>query len=194
MSQLKKIFSRKKLQPASAHQQNFGELGLEYFVCGRFSFFCGFPVTGNLLHHAVEMFLKMAMTKYYSDEQFKKVFRHRLRRLWKEFKKKNKRVPLNSYDQVIKDLDKWENIRYPTPEYKLLSLGLNRSPTPAKRRGPTPNPYALWLSEVDELVRVIFQTSEISPKRFRRVFIGTEIGPEAKRFYDFENKFPLSFG
>lgn len=187
---LKNLFVRKT--SPSSHQQNFGETGLQYFISGRFSFFCGFSVTGNLLHHAVEMFLKMAMAKYFSDNQFKNVFRHNLKRLWKEFKNKNKHVDLKKYDQAVKDLNKWENIRYPTTEYKLLLQGLSRSTAPKKnRRGPTPNCYVVWLNEVDELVRTIFDISSISPKRFNRVFIGTEAGPEAKRFCNLENRFPL---
>ena len=52
----------------------FGRLGAHYYIAGRFAFFSAFiPVAGNLLHHAVEMFLKGALIRTLALEKLQSI-------------------------------------------------------------------------------------------------------------------------
>jgi hypothetical protein len=63
------------------------DLGMQYYVAGRYSVFAGLaPVCGNLLHHAVEMFLKGYVAHRARPSLRRKKFRHRLPELWQAFK------------------------------------------------------------------------------------------------------------
>lgn len=194
ISRLKSLL--KKSHPTAAiHSTAFGDLGFQYYISGRFSFFCGFsPITGNILHHAIEMFLKMALSRNLGEADLKNKFRHNLKRLWKEFKQHFPDVTLDKYDVLISEVNKWEDARYPSSGYSLMSMALtDPGIPPASKKGPHPKRYVLKMSEIDELVQVIFQISKIKPGTFRRVFIGPELGFKAKEYYEYENVYKLDF-
>ena len=49
---------------SSSEWDEFFATAGQYYVVGRFAAFAGLiPITGNLLHHAVEMFLKGGLSK-----------------------------------------------------------------------------------------------------------------------------------
>jgi len=53
--------------------------GFQYYIVAR----CGvrahlLPVTGNLFHHAIEMFLKARLSQSMSSKEMKKQFSHRM--------------------------------------------------------------------------------------------------------------------
>jgi hypothetical protein len=49
---------------SSSEWEEFFKMAGQYYVVGRFAAFAGLiPITGNLLHHAVEMFLKGGLSK-----------------------------------------------------------------------------------------------------------------------------------
>ena len=48
----------------STEWEEFFRTAGQYYVAGRYAAFAGFiPVTGNLLHHAIELFLKGGLSK-----------------------------------------------------------------------------------------------------------------------------------
>src|SRR5262249_49773858 len=58
---------------------HFYTMGLQYYVAGRFGAVHRLtPVTGNLLHHAVEMVLKGKLAHHHSLSDLKKKFGHDL--------------------------------------------------------------------------------------------------------------------
>ena len=178
------------------NREDFGELGLQYYISGRYSFFCSFAITGNLLHHAVEMFLKMGLCKSFTERQLRsRSLGHNLKVLWTEFKRLYPVGSLSKHDTTIDTLDMWEEIRYPSQVFRHERLRLDRTiPLPSSGGGPAPRLYDIILEEVDELVVDIFKASNISPKILKRVFIGMPAaGPVAKKFYELENRHQLSF-
>ena len=65
----------------------FLDLGFQYYVAARFGVRANLsPTTGNLFHHAIEMFLKARLSQSMASKDMKDKFRHGLKRLWKAFK------------------------------------------------------------------------------------------------------------
>jgi hypothetical protein len=88
--------------------------GGQYYVAGRYGMFAGLmPVAANMHHHAIEMVLKGALSKSLSIEEIRFKLGHDLPRTWKNFKKRANDPSLNRFDKVIKELHKFETIRYP---------------------------------------------------------------------------------
>jgi hypothetical protein len=144
---------------------NYFSLASQYYVCGRAGVFAGcLPVSGNLLHHAVELFLKGDLCRSLSREDLKRQ-RHELRKLWRTFKNLHAGVPLSQHDDTIKALDKFEKIRYPDAITDLGMVGAITvaGPIPILRPGPIPN-YVLDLSAVDRLARSIFDAASVNPQ------------------------------
>jgi hypothetical protein len=77
------------MAPADLNERaavEFFRLGLHYYIAGRFATLAGlFPMAGNLLHHAVEMFLKGALVRLVGLKPLRKVG-HDLNGLWDMFK------------------------------------------------------------------------------------------------------------
>ncbi len=105
------------------------EFGTHYYIVGRYSMFSGFSViSGNLMHHAVELLLKACLARqdpkpnvsrkpdtWAQIQKYgsRKRYGHDLERLWSEFKTRNPDVTLAEHDEVISGLNKFEDIRYP---------------------------------------------------------------------------------
>ena len=127
--------------------------GTQYYAAARMLFIAGgAPVTGNLAHHAIEMFLKGALCRAVPLKRLANLreFGHSLTRLWGRFK-------------TIAVLDPWEELRYPD---KVLGLALRLSFDPAPLP-PTPpgasHSYQLALRELDKLVECILVKASVSP-------------------------------
>lgn len=142
----------------------------QYYIAGRFAAITLlFPVSGNLLHHAVELYLKGILAKHYSLAELWK-FNHHLLKIWPVFKKKFQLADLSKFDPAIERLDRFERIRYPD---KLLNEGMSGLLASSVQdfdqmqhneiREPK---YQLVLEEVDELVKVVFQLSGLNPRFF----------------------------
>jgi hypothetical protein len=72
---------------SSGEWEEFFKTAGQYYVGGRFAAFAGFiPITGNLLHHAVEMFLKGGLSKNGSSLVDLKKMNHNLPNIWAKFK------------------------------------------------------------------------------------------------------------
>lgn len=169
----------------------FCRIGVEYYVVGRFSYFCHyFLMTGVLFHHAIEMFLEGKLVDNFSAPQLKDQFGHNLHRLWNEFKTKCKDPSLHKYDGTIQRLNRWEDLRYPPEKGSSISMSLDMRK--GDKSGVTypkmkeENKYKVNLEEMDELVRKLFLVIQINPKFFREFTTG-----EAKTFYQKENLHPM---
>src|SRR5262245_19546497 len=129
----------------------FLNLGMQYYVSGRLAGRAGqVPVHGNLLHHAVEMFLKAALVGTATPKEMKD-WRHHLPTLWKKFRAKYKDEAQDQFDATISALHNFEAIRYPD---KLVTEGMfgaiTWAPRPATKalgRGPYPPRYEVIINE-----------------------------------------------
>src|SRR4051812_41410629 len=100
----------------------FFGLAFQYYIAARFAASAGLmPVVGTLFHHAIEMFLKGELCKRLSEQQRRKIG-HRLTELWRAFKAQMADRSLDTFDTLISDLDKFEDIRFPE---KIVSLGMS---------------------------------------------------------------------
>jgi hypothetical protein len=152
-------------------RQEFFDLGFQYFVAGRFAASAALsPVSGTLFHHAIEMFLKGELTKHLTERQRRKLH-HGLKALWTTFKAHvgPEDSALSAFDQVIDELDKFEDIRYPE---KIVSQGMTcsiefgkRIPMKTSSRSPR---YELFVGEIDALVNAILDKSKVNPSFFTR--------------------------
>ena len=159
----------------------FCQRGIDYYVAGRFSALPGrsIIVSGNLLHHAIEMLLKGALCKAqtHSPQQIRWMG-HNLKRAWKAFKSSFPDPRLNALDSAVKDLNKFEELRYPNTQFSTMvqMMILKRAHVAQTNvtstagltgtRGPTPKKYAYILEDVDELVKLIFDVGRINPQLF----------------------------
>ncbi len=109
-------------------QESLFERGLEYYISGRYAVFSGLTsVAGNLLHHAIEMLLKGNLSSHFRLDELRSNFQHDIKKLWKEFKTRSS-ASLSEFYNVISDLSKFEEIRYPDKSL-IDGLALSISPT-----------------------------------------------------------------
>jgi HEPN domain-containing protein len=100
-------------QEIDSWKKNAFQQATQYYVTARFAYFAGLiPVCGNLFHHAIEMYLKAALSSSVSVEKLKKDS-HCLKKLWDRFKKEMADLSLTQFDCAIRRLNKFEKIRYP---------------------------------------------------------------------------------
>jgi hypothetical protein len=164
------------------------KMGLHYQIAARYGAAAWLsPEAGNLAHHAIEFFLKGALIEQL-DEKARRNFHHDLRKLWRRYKKDRNHPALAKFDQTIRDLNKFERIRYPEEIFRLgmmAEIGFARSPPPPPgQKSPSGERYVLALNEVDELVNLIFRIESINPKFFM-------LNEHAKRYLDHQNMFPM---
>jgi hypothetical protein len=165
-------------------------LAVQYYATGRFAVHAGLnPVAGNLLHHAIELALKGALTRTTSAEDLKKQYMHSLNPLWRDFKLAVSDSRLDRLDRVVSELDKFETIRYPehVEEHGMLAMiapirrdqdvaGGTRLPAPVPR-------YRLYLPEIDALLDAIFVGAQVNPAFFK----GEAFKSEAKDYLARDN-------
>jgi len=139
----------------------FVTLATEYYVAGRFASTAGLvPVYGNLLHHAVENYLKAALAKRMNLEKLRRRG-HKLKRLWRDLRASGPSTAssLGRFDATIKALDRFERIRYPPVESGMfastLGPGLSGagfllgSSNPSAKQLPK---YEVSFADVDRLI------------------------------------------
>jgi hypothetical protein len=141
------------------------------------------PTAGNLLHHAVEMYLKGALAKKGKDLAYLKQFNHRLSDIWTDFKAHH-RGDVTEFDAPILELDRFEEIRYPD---SILEKGMKSQiglvNPPAANTANTVQPtYALWLGQVDRLIAKVLQLASINFQAFAPVM------PQAKEYLNNQNE------
>jgi hypothetical protein len=151
-------------------RERFFSIACDYYISGRFAAFAGLnPVVGNLLHHAIEMYLKGALAKTKSLRELDKGFKHNLPKLWEAFKQQTNDAALKRFDPTIAELQRYEDIRYPD---SILAKGMAttveivRSNIPTAYKGPTVPEYRVCLQEIDELVETVFSAASFNPRYF----------------------------
>jgi hypothetical protein len=157
----------------------FFKLGCDYYIAARFATFAWLnPVVGNLFHHAIEMYLKGALAR----KGPLPAFRHDLPALWKVFKQNG---ALERFDATIKELHRYEDIRYPdsiAAKGMGSTIDIVRSELPAEYKGPPVPEYRICLQDIDQLVEAIFCAASYNPRAFfpnhplAREFLGKENG------------------
>jgi hypothetical protein len=174
--------------PSDRLVNEFFRYGSQYYVAARYAVYAGLmPVAGNLLHHAIEMLLKGALAESVASQKLKDKFGHRLRRTWKEFKKQAAESNLAIFDRVIRELDKFENIRYPDELLRrgaAISFEITKAGAAQRSSSGISVPeYVLCLEEVDELVAEMFRIGRRNPRSFL-IFMK----PEANEYLRRENQ------
>ncbi len=149
------------------HAKNlFFKQATSYYVSGRYAALSRLaPVAGNLLHHAVEMYLKGALSPSL-DQQGLRDLGHNLRRTWREFKAVFNDAALDVFDSAITELHKFERIRYPdriVEEGMAYQFVVLRAQVPAPEQGARVPAYTLVLEDVDELVGILFEKARLNP-------------------------------
>jgi hypothetical protein len=125
------------------------------------------PVSGNLFHHAIELYLKGDLCRDFPRSRLRS-YGHNLKRLWVAYKARHPVPDLSKYDLHIRQLHKFERIRYPD---SITDEGLEATisfagPPPTSTGGPTLPTYHLVVHDLDRLIRVIFTTTSLNPEFF----------------------------
>jgi hypothetical protein len=147
------------------------EYGMHYYIAGRFAAHARFSVVcASLLHHAVELLIKACLAETDTATQIREYgyrhsYSHSLDKLWAEFRRRNSTQDLQSYDKVIAELDKFEDIRYPDSLADfgaVMSVGLYEVEQPLATLRSSPEPYVLMLPQIDRLMTLLFQRTGYS--------------------------------
>lgn len=167
------------MQPSEQLQISLFQLATQYYTTGRFAALSGIlPVCGNLLHNAIEMYLKGALTPVLDLNALRNLG-HDLIQIWSCAKKTYADLSLESFDAAINRLDPFERLRYPDAvlregaHLRLTRLRSEWLPLPNNPTRPEPH-YDLVVEEVDELVKVIFSVAKLNP-----VFFCSGLDPRA---------------
>jgi hypothetical protein len=164
-----------KVRPEATRDRdslNYFKLGTQYYVAARSATFAGcLPVAGNLFHHAVELYLKGDLCQHLARRQLK-VHGHKLRRLWKSYKAMHGLIGPSAHDALIKQLDKFERIRYPdsiTDRGMTAAIAVSGpdplASIPVGGAAATPR-YVIIVNDIDQLVRAVFDTTSQNPHFF----------------------------
>ena len=176
-----------KADLADLARARFCRLGIDYYVVGRFAALSGiFPVAGNQLHHAVEMLLKGALIRTRGLREVRK-YSHDLSRLWDDFKSQIAGAGADAFDLAIRDLHKFEGIRYldrVMEEGMHATFAVTRDERGTQSDDKVPV-YGLTLEDVDELVKFIFNKAGWNPQ----VFVPPH--KEARAYLALRNLHPL---
>lgn len=147
------------------------DFGMQYYGAGRFSAFAHFvPTCGNQFHHAVEFLLKACLAYRDPWSEIKKYRRqdsyyHDLEKLWAGFRKWNVDPALAEYDELIAQLNKFEEIRYPEKMRdlsRMFNISLTEIAPGEETRsadGRTYEVYTLVLPRIDRLVQLLFRAA-----------------------------------
>jgi len=155
-------------------RMRFFDSGFQYYVAARFAVTAGLvPVAGNLFHHAIEMCLKGELAKRLDEGQRRNIG-HKLTKLWSTFKKQMAAEDsLASFDPVIEQLSKFEDIRYPEGlvlKGMLCTFAFGKA-MPAVSDPQRSEPvYQLAVGEIDALFKAILEKSSINPKFYTNRF------------------------
>jgi hypothetical protein len=149
----------------------FAHLAVAYYGLGRFAALTHTTiVSGNLLHHAVEMIIKAALARSLSLRELKDL-RHSLTKLWAKLKPTSSTLADARFRRTINQLDVFERLRYPDVGLKKgyeIYHGIFRGSDPSSSgwAKPAPNKYILVLNDVDSLFAAVFRAASLNPPAF----------------------------
>jgi hypothetical protein len=165
----------RKMTETIVHE--FFSNGCQYYIAGRYAVFAALnPVAGNLMHHAIEHFLKGGLVKTKSIADLRRL-RHKLPDVWAAFKARANDPTLDQFDDVVSTLHEFEELRYPDPNSPGMQCGFDITKAgaaavaamkvnmPATPTSSLPE-YSLVLEEIDELVAAIFAAASRNPKAY----------------------------
>jgi hypothetical protein len=105
----------------------FVRTAVQYYILGRYGLLSMMaPVPPVLLHHALEMILKVPYAASgLDDKALKSRFGHDINSLWANFKNDVAGdASLDTFDWIASELAQWESIRYPKPGSYMISYGI----------------------------------------------------------------------
>jgi len=147
----------------SRYKHEFANLGTQYYVAGRLSALAGhMPVCGNLMHHAIELYVKADLVSRVSLSDLKFKYSHKLWKLWEERKAHD--TTLATHDETIKQLDAFDSIRYPEKiigNGGSMTVGFGRQAGPPSKPG---SPYLLVVNDIDVLVVELLDRMSVNPR------------------------------
>ncbi len=149
----------------------FCAFATKYYVTGRFAARAGLiPIHGNLLHHAVEMYLKAALVGPLTIKESKNKYSHGLPKLWARFKAEVVDPALERFDPTIAALHEFESIRYPDEVVaKGMTATVAWAPLDAVNvsgSAPMLPKYEVIIGDVDNLVIEVLKRASLNPKFF----------------------------
>jgi hypothetical protein len=150
----------------------FFTLATQYYAAGRQAVHLHLmPVGANLLHHAVEMYLKAYLCRTLSIEVLKFKISHSLTAAWQEFKSQVSDTSLNRFDSDIGELDRFGNLRYPDISENVATMIWSAAPDRVQihvhdRAGPN-DQYKLYLFNIDDLVATIISKQGVNIAFFK---------------------------
>ncbi len=166
--------------PRTEDPYHFLDLALGYYLTGRFAAVNRLNIAPNLIHLAVELLIKFTLLKDVSEnqrsaatEKVKNDYGHNLEKLWAEYKREVARADLVRFDPVIKNLHRWEALRYggfPNATSIVMGVGLIRGQLSASHVKAC-DTYDFGLHEVDDLFAAMIAASSLNP-----AFIGGRHG------------------
>ena len=166
----------------------FCDLATQYDVAGRSAAMAQLtPVYGNLVHHAVEMFLKTALVGVVSLEDMKSKYVHNIKKLWDRFKAEETDPALDQFDAVISAVDAFEDLRYPD---KIFDTAINVNLTwqagdavqVLGTAASQTKKFEFFMSHVDDLVIEIMGRAGLNPKYFTG-----SLSPRGREALEYQN-------
>jgi hypothetical protein len=178
---------------ANTYRLHAFRLGVQYLASGRFAVAGGLtPVAANLLHHAIEMFLKGCLVKHIGFSGLPKGRDgHDLENLWSMFRGHVSDATLARFDSVIKDLHGFESIRYPETLIRdggRIAIGFAAGARSEDLSTPKPTlpEYQLRVDDIDALVKELFRIGSVNADAL------PELAQEdARKYLAFRNLSPL---
>jgi hypothetical protein len=155
---------------------HFYQIALQYYAAGRFAALTWLmPVSGNIIHHAVEMMLKGRLTHTLTLQQMAdKPYRHNLPRIWQAFKALFPAENLTRFDAFIDLLHAFDSIRYPDRLLQLgaqITVGFVTENRLGGRDPARPEPaYRLSITDLDELMDELFRLCSINPEAYLHAY------------------------
>jgi hypothetical protein len=140
----------------------------QYYVAGRYATIAQlFPVCANLLHHALEMYLKGVLSRHCSLDELKSM-NHNLKKTWRTFKTYFPNENLQKFDASVSALHKFERLRYPDEEIVNGICGqlvlFRTDIVEVQPFGKSPSPvFTLVLEDIDQLVKYLFEIARVNP-------------------------------
>jgi len=149
-------------------RDRYFDIGTHYYAAARYAYFArAVPTAGNLFHHAVEMYLKGYLC-FTLDEGQRKKLRHSLRQIWRRFKRESGDNSVVRFNRTIIELDKFEDLRYPESVHGwLIHFELTRPATGGSSAKLNQPVFQLFLTEIDELVEILFRKGDCNPHAFQ---------------------------
>jgi hypothetical protein len=152
---------------------HYFDLATQYYLAARWATFTiAGAVAGNLFHHAIELYLKGGLSRNLSRPQLKKLG-HDLRRLWKVYKQKYSASELSGFDSCIRQLHRFETIRYPdavAEKGMFFAIPVSRPQPPLDfpvfGGGSTPPTYFVVVNDIDQLIKILFTIGLLNPDFF----------------------------